>query len=107
MQVISLYGNGVPRPKAVVMLRLAPAERASVIVELNNPGVWVLGEVRKHVQAAGMAVVVEYAKENAEPQWLQPSDLVWNYEQFAAPKQAAAAPEVVNIPMVLESKFQG
>ena len=25
------------------------------------PGVWVLGEVRKHVQAAGMGMVVEYA----------------------------------------------
>ena len=107
LQVISLDGNAVPVPRVVPMLRLAPAERVCAVVEMNNPGVWVLGEVRKHVQAAGMAVVVEYANENAEPQWRQPSDLIWSYEQFAAPQRAAAAPAAVNIPMVLESKFQG
>jgi len=49
MQVIALDGNSVPAPKAVPMLRMSPAERVSVVVEMNNPGVWVLGEVREHV----------------------------------------------------------
>ena len=59
-QVLALDGNPVPNPQAAAMLRLAPAERVCALVEMNNPGVWVLGEVRKHVQALGMAIVVEY-----------------------------------------------
>ena len=107
LRVVALDGNAVPTPQVVPMLRLAPAERVCVIVEMNNPGVWVLGEVRKHVQAAGMAVVVEYADESGEPRWQQPADLSWNYEQFAALQPAAEDPAVVNIPLVLESKFRG
>jgi FtsP/CotA-like multicopper oxidase with cupredoxin domain len=85
MQVIALDGNSVPQSKRVSMLRLAPAERADVIVELNNPGVWILGEVRKHVQAAGMGIVVEYAGRTDKPQWEQPQQLLWDYAQFARP----------------------
>ena len=36
-------------------------ERICAIVEMNDPGVWTLGEVRKSVQARGMGIVVEYA----------------------------------------------
>ena len=43
--VIALDGNPVPQPKTVPMLRLSPAERVCAIVEMNTPGVWVLGEV--------------------------------------------------------------
>lgn len=36
-------------------------ERICAIVEMNDPGVWTLGEVRKSVQARDMGIVVEYA----------------------------------------------
>ena len=62
-KVIALDGNQVPQPQLVSMLRLAPAERVSALVEMNHPGVWVLGEVRKHIMAAGMGIVVEYARQ--------------------------------------------
>ena len=107
LQVVSLDGNVVPTSQTVSMLRLAPAERVCVVVEMNNPGVWVFGEVRKHVQAAGMAVVVEYANESGPPRWEQPAELTWNYEQFAVLKPAAEATPAINIPLVLESKFRG
>ena len=55
-KVAALDGNPVAQAQTVSMLRLLPAERVSAIVEMNNPGVWVLGEVRKHVQASGMGV---------------------------------------------------
>jgi FtsP/CotA-like multicopper oxidase with cupredoxin domain len=51
-RVIALDGNPVPQPRIVPMLRLSPAERVCAIVEMNNPGVWVMGEVRKHIMAA-------------------------------------------------------
>jgi len=106
--VVALDGNPVPTARRVPMLRLAPAERVCATVDLDNPGVWILGEVRKHVQAAGMGMVVEYADQSAAPNWQQPADLIWNYQQFAAVQPApesSASPIVV--PLVIESKFRG
>ena len=70
-QVVALDGNPVPQTHSVPMLRLAPAERVSAIVEMINPGVWILGDVRKHIQAAGMGIVVEYAGATGKPVWRQ------------------------------------
>ena len=107
-QVLALDGNPVPNPQAAAMLRLAPAERVCALVEMNNPGVWVLGEVRKHVQALGMAIVVEYQDKPGTPQWQQPSELVWNYERFAGSHIAEPSAESpILIPLVFESKFRG
>ena len=105
--VIALDGNQVPQPQTVSMLRLAPAERVSAIVEMNHPGNWVMGEVRKHIMAAGMGMVVEYAGSSGKPRWDQPENLLWDYLPFAAagpapPQQASTA-----IPLVFESKFAG
>jgi FtsP/CotA-like multicopper oxidase with cupredoxin domain len=107
-RVVALDGNPVPTPRTIPMLRLAPAERVSAIVEMHNPGVWVLGEVRKHVQALGMAVAVEYEERRGPARWEQPSDLIWSYEQFAAaqPANASPAPPIV-VPLVFESRFRG
>ena len=108
-EVVALDGNPVPVRGKVGMLRLAPAERICALVEMNNPGMWVLGEVRKHVQASGMGVVVEYAGAGTgKPVWQQPEALVWNYEQFGRPVgEGETASEAEEIPLVLESKFKG
>jgi FtsP/CotA-like multicopper oxidase with cupredoxin domain len=107
-RVIALDGNPVPAPQLVPMLRLAPAERVSAVVEMKNPGVWVLGEVRKHIQAAGMGIVVEYANRSGKPTWQQPVKLLWDYSQFAAPSATPSPPQsVIEFPMVFESKFAG
>ena len=107
-RVIALDGNPVPQPQLVSMLRLSPAERVCAIVEMNNPGVWVMGEVRKHVMAAGMGVVVEYADRSGKLQWQQPNNLIWDYLQFAAPGPALpSASSAIEIPLVIESKFAG
>jgi len=104
--VISLDGNPVPKPQTVSMLRLAPAERVSAVVEMNAPGVWILGEVRKHVQAAGMGVVIEYVDAAGKPVWIQPTDLIWNYRQFAALGETNTN-AVTRIDLAFDSKFQG
>jgi FtsP/CotA-like multicopper oxidase with cupredoxin domain len=108
LRVVALDGNSVPSPQSVPMLRLAPAERVSALVEMNNPGVWVLGEVRKHVQALGMAIAVEYENKTGNARWQQPPDLIWNYAQFAAVQPAGFITEPpINVPLVFESKFRG
>jgi FtsP/CotA-like multicopper oxidase with cupredoxin domain len=107
-RVVALDGNPVPTSRTIAMLRLAPAERISAVVEMNNPGVWVLGEVRKHVQALGMAVAVEYESKSGPARWEQPPDLVWSYEQFAAGRPADPTPgPSILVPLVFESKFRG
>jgi hypothetical protein len=84
VQVIALDGNAVAQPQTVEMLsgwrRRSACERGGGD---ELAGAWVLGEVRKHVQAAGMGIVVEYAGATGKPVWTQPEDLVWNYRQFA------------------------
>jgi FtsP/CotA-like multicopper oxidase with cupredoxin domain len=107
-RVIALDGNPVPQPQLVPMLRLAPAERVCVIVEMNNPGTWILGEVRRHIQAAGMGMIVEYADRAGKPVWQQPSSLLWNYQQFGVANASPVPDENrIDIPLVFESKFAG
>lgn len=107
-QVIALDGNPAPNPCSVPMLRIAPAERVSAIVEMKNPGVWILGEVRKHIKAAGMGIVVEYAGRRGEPQWQQPETLEWDYVPFGSKETGALGDgSPVEIPLVFKSKFTG
>lgn len=106
-QVVALDGNAVPSPQTLSMLRLAPAERVSAIVLMDNPGVWILGEVRKHIHAAGMGIILEYAGQAGEPQWQQPESLAWDYSQFGASEHATPRPGVIDIPLVFKSKFTG
>jgi FtsP/CotA-like multicopper oxidase with cupredoxin domain len=72
-RVIALDGNPVPNPQLVSMLRLAPAERVCAMVEMNNPGIWILGEVRKHIQAAGMGLVSNTQPARANPHGSSPA----------------------------------
>jgi FtsP/CotA-like multicopper oxidase with cupredoxin domain len=83
-QVIALDGNPVPAPATVDYLQLAVAERIDAIVEMNQPGVWVLGSARDQDRAIGMGVVVEYADRKGEPQWRAPENTTWDYAVFGA-----------------------
>jgi FtsP/CotA-like multicopper oxidase with cupredoxin domain len=78
------------------------------LVEMNRPGVWTLGEIRKHIMAAGMGIVIEYAGSSGKPQWDEPKELIWDYLLFAsADASLAQQPEAENIPLIFESKFAG
>jgi FtsP/CotA-like multicopper oxidase with cupredoxin domain len=106
-KVVALDGNPVPEQQSVSMLRLSPAERVSAVVDMDNPGVWVLGEVRKHVQATGMGIVIEYANSAGKPVWTQPDELIWNYRQFAKMADTTPSGKVKTVELVFDSKFQG
>lgn len=104
-EVIALDGNPVAVRRKTTMLRLAPAERVCATVEMNNPGVWVLGDVRKHIHAAGMGIVIEYAGRTGKPAWIQPQTLDWSYAQFGS--GARTSKDAIEIPLVFRSKFTG
>jgi FtsP/CotA-like multicopper oxidase with cupredoxin domain len=95
--VISLDGNPVPTPAAVDVLQLDVAERADVVVEMNNPGVWVFGSIDDMDRTMGMGVVIEYENEKGEPQWLGPPRLPWNYAKFARTTPAPEPDATINL----------
>ncbi len=106
MQVVAMDGNPVPRPTGVSAVRLGPAERADLIIVMNHPGVWIMGETRKQLRSAGMGIVFEYANQTGAPKWIEPPPTTWNYFQFAN-VAGGGQTEVAEIPMVFESKFTG
>ena len=95
--VIALDGNSVPAPLPVDSLKLDVAERADVIVEMNNPGVWVFGSTDDEDRKMGMGVVVEYADRRSEPQWIAPPKSAWDYTAFGQTRPAAAPNETINL----------
>ena len=50
-----------PRQAEVPVLWIGTAERVSAVVEMDHPGVWVLGDLSDDDRNAGMGTVVEYA----------------------------------------------
>ena len=60
-KIVALDGNPVPTPADVPVLWLGTAERISAIVEMNHPGVWVMGDLDDDDRRHGMGIVVEYA----------------------------------------------
>jgi FtsP/CotA-like multicopper oxidase with cupredoxin domain len=100
-QVIALDGNAVPSPQWVDMIELGTAERVDAIVEMNNPGVWILGAVDEDEREIGrMGIVVEYAGKIGPAQWIPPSGKSWDYATFAGP--VADGTPCIGLPMVID-----
>ena len=92
-RVIALDGNPVPNPALVPVLWLGTAERISAIVEMNHPGVWIMGDLADDDRRHGMGIVIEYAHRAGKPQWIAPLPHHWNYARFAKPGVAAPEPD--------------
>jgi FtsP/CotA-like multicopper oxidase with cupredoxin domain len=96
-KVIAMDGNPVPNPAAVEVLSLAVAERVDAVVEMNAPGVWVLGSTLAEARKMGLGIVVEYAGKTGAPVWTDPAPAKWDYTQFASAAAAAAPDETVTL----------
>jgi FtsP/CotA-like multicopper oxidase with cupredoxin domain len=96
-EVVALDGNPVPNRAKVPVLWLGTAERISAIVEMNHPGVWILGDLDDDDRGHGMGIVVDYAGSKAKPQWVAPPKFRWSYLRFAKPGAAAAEVPPQNI----------
>jgi len=98
-RVVGLDGNPVPNPVEVDVLHLGTAERIDAVVEMNHPGIWILGTPVDDDRSNGMGIVVEYANRNGEPQWQAPPKSRWDYTQFGT-NQPVPKPDHI-IPMVI------
>lgn len=87
-KVIAMDGNLVPNPKEVEVLSIAVAERVDALVEMNSPGVWILGSTLEKSRQMGLGIVVEYAGETGPPVWKDPKNVAWDYGQFASTTSA-------------------
>jgi FtsP/CotA-like multicopper oxidase with cupredoxin domain len=81
-QIIALDGNVVPNPQTVEVIDIGPGERVDAMIEMNQPGIWILGTTTDDVRNAGMGVVIEYANQHKQPQWIAPVKSVWDYTIF-------------------------
>jgi len=105
-QVVAMDGNALPKPVATDVLELGPAERIDAVVQMNQPGVWILGATDDHDRRQGLGIVFEYANQTGEAQWTAPSTARWDYRIFGAsgpPADSSAKP----LPLVFEKKWAG
>ena len=106
--VTALDGNPVPTPTRVNTLVLGPAERVDAVVLMDQPGVWVLGEVDDAMRKSGMGIVVEYANQSGAAQWKAPPCGGFSL-RIIRRRDAERADDVreVEIPLTFRSKFEG
>ena len=95
--VIATDGNPVPHRASVEILSLAVAERVDAIVEMNSPGVWVLGSTLAAARTMGLGIVVEYAGKTGSPVWLDPAPATWDYSLFANAEPVPAPDETITL----------
>ena len=93
MKVMALDGNPVPTPQVLDSIFVGAGERIDVIVEMNNPGVWILGSTEKMIRESGLGVVVEYSGQHRPPQWIDPPREPWDYTIFGSSRSAERAPQ--------------
>jgi FtsP/CotA-like multicopper oxidase with cupredoxin domain len=106
--VLAMDGNPVPTPQATDVVALGPGERVDAYVEMNQPGVWILGATDDNVRNAGLGIVVEYANQHREPQWAMPMKPLWDYTVFGHVGAAgASSPPDQTIDMVFEKLPSG
>jgi FtsP/CotA-like multicopper oxidase with cupredoxin domain len=102
-RVIALDGNPVPTQAEVPVLWIGTGERISAIVEMNHPGVWVLGDLSDADRGNGMGTVIEYAGQTGPPQWMTPGPFTWDYRAFTQPG-ATAPPADHVIDLLIEKR---
>ena len=86
--VTALDGNPVASPVKVQVLSLGVAERIDAIVEMDEPGNWILGSVNDEERVKGLGVQVEYAGQSGAALWEPPTAFDWHYALFSSGEPA-------------------
>ena len=102
--VVAMDGNTVANPCDVDALELGPAERIDAVVEMNNPGKWILGATVDHDRNGGMGMVFEYAGATGAAQWIAPVATAWDYGIFG---KAGTPADAETVPLVFRKIFAG
>jgi len=95
--VITMDGNPVPQPTSVETLTLAVGERIDAIVQMDSPGIWLLGAVDDANRTRGLARTIEYAGSTSKPLWAAPDNANWSYLRFASNAEAPKPDELLTL----------
>ncbi len=106
-RVVALDGNPVPHPAEVPVLWIGTAERISAVVEMNHPGVFVLGDLSDDDRGHGMGIVVEYAGARGKPVWQKPRSAKWDYTMFGSSPSSAAPDHVFDMVFAKDNAADG
>jgi Multicopper oxidase len=101
-EVVALDGYPVARMRAVKHVFLGPGERVEAVVDMLNPGRWVLGSIDRREREGGFGRLVEYARCGSEvvhPPF-EPRD--WNYCSFGNSRTSELR-RARSLPMMLTS----
>ena len=106
--VIALDGNPVATQADLPVLWLGTAERISALIDMNHPGVWVMGDLSDDDRGHGMGIVIEYAEKKGKPQWVKPKSYRWDYTRFGKPNAVPDTPdEMIQITVVKHNAALG
>jgi FtsP/CotA-like multicopper oxidase with cupredoxin domain len=100
-RIVALDGNPVPTPAEVPLLWLGTAERICAVVEMNHPGVWIMGDLDDDDRRRGMGIVVEYVGRSGKPQWAKPKPFRWDYTRFGRSEVGGLIPPDETIDMTI------
>ena len=106
MKVIAMDGNPVPSPQMLDSIFVGAGERIDVVIEMNHPGIWILGSTEKPIRESGLGVIVEYAGQHRHPLWIDPPKLPWDYTIFGTSTSSSQAPQQT-IEMIFEKIPRG
>jgi FtsP/CotA-like multicopper oxidase with cupredoxin domain len=106
-RVVATDGNPVPHPVDVPVLWIGTAERISAIVEMNHPGIFVLGDLADDDRSHGMGVVVEYAGAHGKPVWQKPPASKWDYTVFGSSAKAAEPDLILDMVFAKDNAADG
>ena len=95
--MVALDGNAVASPQSVEVLALGPGERVDALVEMNRPGIWILGATKDDDRNDGMGILVEYANQHGDPHWVAPSKIQWDYTVFGPPAARPAPDHTIDL----------
>ncbi|HWW51326.1 MAG TPA: multicopper oxidase domain-containing protein, partial [Verrucomicrobiae bacterium] len=90
-------GNKVPSPQATDVILLGPGERVDAYVEMSQPGVWILGAPEDDIRNAGLGIVVEYANQHRQPEWVKPPKASWDYTIFGGATSHPAPDQTIDL----------
>ncbi len=101
-RVVALDGNAVPTPREVSTISLSVAERVDAIVQMDTPGVWMLGALDEGQRKMGLGLKIEYAGSKGPALWKSPEKEDWAYTLFG--KASAPVFPARRFPMVFEKQ---
>ena len=103
VQVVALDGNPVPNPAKVPVLWLGTAERISAIVEMNHPGVWVMGDLTMMTAGTGWGLWWSMRATKGKPVWLRHQRFDWSYSRFGNAELGLNAGETIDMTFAKEN----